>query len=83
MNGFFYFKKKNSFSFSRYLDFCVLGEFTIFKICDVMVDIAAYILVKSYSSGCFIRIIRSISVKFAQILVELIADIFNLFLVLL
>ena len=40
MNDFVYLKKKKFFS--RYLNFCVFGVSTKFKICDVMIDITAH-----------------------------------------
>ena len=71
----FLFEKKKSHSSD--LDFYVLDESTNFKICDVMIDI------RGYNFNCFFRILVCIKIKFDQVLVQLIANISNLFLSLL
>ena len=70
----FFIWRKNNFSFSRCLDFCIFGKSTNLKICGVIIDIFG-----SYTFAYFFWVLSTIKMKFGQILVYLIANISDIF----
>ena len=75
--NFFIWRKKNV-SLSRYWDFCVFVKPAGFKICDVIMSIAA--LMYCYTYAYFFWILSSIKMKFCQILVCCMTNNSNMFL---
>ena len=68
--------KQNNDSLSRYLDFCVFMKSTYFKICDVIIGIMEVTLMLI----SFSILLSTIKIKFDQILVCCITNIYNTFL---
>ena len=58
---------------SRHLGFGILGEFANFKMCDLIMGI------RSHTFPCFFRIFAIVKVKFGQLLVWFMENIYNLF----
>ena len=68
---------RKNVSLLRYLDFCVFVKSADLKIHDVIKSIATY---GSYNCACFFWLLRSIKMKFGQILVCCMANISDIFL---
>ena len=73
----FFIWRKNNVSLSRYRDFCAFANPTDFKICDDIINIAAY------ASCCYAYcfwILSSIKMKLGHILVSCMTNISNMIL---
>ena len=77
----FFIGRRNYVSLAKYLDFYVFDECSRnVKICDVIIDMGA---LWRLHFRLFIRVLSSIKMKFVQVLVKLMTNIFNSFLALL